>query len=130
MHISAYNSRTNNVVEWEYYIIRKAIVKSCQGKIKDWPNKIPLAFFIDKITTSHIIGFSFYYPLYGIHLVLPIDLFKATFLVQGFKDSMLTKELLALYICQLEKHPKDIKKVAKSLASSRIKLKEQFKKHY
>ena len=43
---------------------------------------------------------------------------------------MLTKELLALYICQLEKHPKDIKKVAKSLASSRIKSKEQFEKCY
>ena len=43
---------------------------------------------------------------------------------------MLTEELLALYICQLEKHPKDIKEVAKSLASSRMKSKEQFKKHY
>ena len=81
MCISVYNPRANNVVKWEHYIIRKAIVKLYQVKIKDWPNKILLAFFIDKITTSHITGFSFYYPLHNIHLVLLIDLFKATFLV-------------------------------------------------
>ena len=43
---------------------------------------------------------------------------------------MLTKELLALYIHQLEKHSKDIEEVTKSLASSRMKSKEQFKKCY
>ena len=99
MCISVYNSRANSVVEWEYYIIRKAIVKSYQRKIKDWPNKISLAFFADKITTSHVTEFSLYYLLYGVYLVLPIGLFEATFLVQGFKDGMLTEELLALCIC-------------------------------
>ena len=43
---------------------------------------------------------------------------------------MPTEELLALYICQLEKHPKDIEEAAKCLASSRIKSKEQFEKYY
>lgn len=130
VRISAYNSRANGVVERGHYIIREAIVKSCQGKIKDWPNKVPLAFFADKITTSHVTGFSPYYLLHGVHPVLPIDLFEATFLVQGFKDGMPTEELLALRIRQLEKHPKDIEEVAKSLASSRMKSKEQFEKRY
>ena len=130
VRISAYNSRANGVVERGHYIIREAIVKSCQGKIKDWPNKVPLAFFADKITTSRVTGFSPYYLLHGVHPVLPIDLFEATFLVQGFKDSMPTEELLALRIRQLEKHPKDIEEAAKSLASSRMKSKEQFEKRY
>ena len=130
VRISAYNSRANGVVERGHYIIREAIVKSCQGKIKDWPNKVPLAFFADKITTSRVTGFSPYYLLHGVHPVLPIDLFEATFLVQGFKDGMPTEELLALRIRQLEKHPKDIEEAAKSLASSRMKSKEQFEKHY
>ena len=43
---------------------------------------------------------------------------------------MPTEELLALCIYQLEKHLKDIKEVAKSLASSRMKSKEQFEKCY
>ena len=81
VRISAYNSRANGVVERGHYIIREAIVKSCQGKIKDWPNKVPLAFFADKITTSRVTGFSPYYLLHGVHPVLPIDLFEATFLV-------------------------------------------------
>ena len=81
MYIFTYNSRANGVVEQGHYIIRKVIVKSCQRKIKDWPNKILLAFFIDKITTSCVTEFSLYYLLHGIHLVLPIDLFEATFLV-------------------------------------------------
>ena len=130
VRISAYNSRANGVVERGHYIIREAIVKSCQGKIKDWPNKVPLAFFADKITTSRVTGFSPYYLLHGVHPVLPIDLFEATFLVQGFKDGMPTEELLALRIRQLEKHPKDIEEAAKSLASSRMKSKEQFEKRY
>ena len=81
VRISAYNSRANGVVERGHYIIREAIVKSCQGKIKDWPNKVPLAFFADKITTSHVTEFSPYYLLYGVHLVLPIGPFEAIFLV-------------------------------------------------
>ena len=81
VYISAYNSRANDVVEQGHYIIREAIVKSYQGKIKDWPNKILLAFFANKIITSHITEFSPYYLLHDVHPVLPIDLFKATFLV-------------------------------------------------
>ena len=94
-----------------------------QVKIKNWPNKILLAFFVDKITISCVTEFSPYYLLHGVYPVLPIDLFEATFLVQGFKDSMPTEELLALHIHQLEKHPKDIEEAAKSLASSRMKSK-------
>ena len=43
---------------------------------------------------------------------------------------MPTEELLASHIYQLEKHLKDIEEAAKSLASSRIKSKEQSEKYY
>ena len=78
--ISAYNSKANGVVEQGHYIIREAIVRTCEGRISTWPNKVPLAFFADHVTTNQSTGFSPYYLLHGIHLVLPLDLTEHTFL--------------------------------------------------
>lgn len=128
--ISAYNSKANGVVERGHFIIRESIVKACEGKISQWPEKVPGAFFADKITTSRSTGFSPYYLLHGMEPVLPLDLFEATFLVQGFTDNMSTEELLALRIRQLEKREEDISKAAALLARMRYASKEQFEKRF
>jgi hypothetical protein len=47
--ISPYNSRANGGVERDHYIIRKALIKACEGKINRWPNLVHHAFFADKI---------------------------------------------------------------------------------
>ncbi len=103
IQISAYNSKANGVVERGHFIIREAIVKTCNGKVSQWPDKVQLAFFTDRVTISRSTGYSPFYLLHGSDPVLPFDLTEATFLVVGFQDQMEDSDLLALRIRQLEK---------------------------
>jgi RNase H-like domain found in reverse transcriptase/Integrase zinc binding domain len=128
--ISAYNSKANGVVERGHFTIREAIMKMCQGKVKDWPNFVDHAFWADRVTTRKATGFSPFYLLHGIDPVLPFDLTEATYLVEGFRRNMSTEELLALRIRQLAKHQEDIDSAASTIAKSRFRSKEQFEKHF
>jgi hypothetical protein len=130
VRISPYNSKAAGVVERGHFIIREAIVKSCEGNISQWPSKVHHAFFADKCVTRKSTGFSPYYLLYGVDPVLPFDFTEATFLVQGFYSGMSTVELLALRIRQLEKRTEDINQAAATLRQTRLHSKEQFEKRY
>jgi hypothetical protein len=87
VRILAYNKQANGVVERGHFIIREAIMKSVKNH-NDWPNKVPIAFFADRVTVSKVTGYSAYYLLHGVHPVLPLDLADATFLVDGFTSGM------------------------------------------
>ena len=128
IRISAYNSKANGVVERGHFIIREGIVKSCNGNVNEWPNKVHHAFFADKCITRRSTGFSPFYLLHGVHPVLPFDLTEATFMVQGFYSGMSTEELLALRIQQLEKRTEDIEQAAATIRQSRLRSKDQFEK--
>lgn len=130
VQISAYNSKANGVVERGHFIIREAIVKSCAGKISQWPDKVQLAFFADRITVSRSTGFSPYYLLHGIDPVLPFDLAEATFLAPAFQPEMSTTDLLAQRIRQLEKRDEDMIDAAERLARARFKSKEHFERRF
>ncbi|CAL1710341.1 unnamed protein product [Somion occarium] len=117
-------------VERGHAIIRESIVKACDGKVKDWPDYVPHAFFADKITISRSTGFSPYYLLFGVHPVLPFDLLEASFLVEGFHSGMSTTDLLALRIQQLSKKDQDLEKAAEVLAKTRLRSKAQFEKKF
>ncbi|KAI0056165.1 hypothetical protein BV25DRAFT_1814593 [Artomyces pyxidatus] len=130
VRISAYNSKANGVVERGHFIIREAIVKSCRKHISQWPKKVPLAFFADRITINKSTGFSLYYLLHGVHPVLPFDLAESTFLVDGFQRNMSSVDLLALRIRQLEKRPEDVQAAAQTLAQHRFRSKEKFERRF
>jgi transposase InsO family protein len=134
VHISPYNKHANGVVERGHFILREAIVKSCErdtnGHIKNWHKHIELAAFADRVTVSSVTGYSPYYLLHGTHPILPFDLSEMTFLVDGFKPDMTTEELLTLRKRQLRQHPDDISKAAEALKKARFASKEQFEKRY
>ena len=128
--ISAYNSKANGVVERGHFIIREAILKSCEGNTQKWPDYVSHAFFANNVTTRRQTGYSPYFLLHGVDPVLPFDLTEASFLVQGFKANLSTTELLALRIRQLEKRDEDIAQAAQTLRRNRIKSKDQFEKRF
>ena len=134
IQITSYNKHANGVVERGHYILREAIIKSCaktsDGTAKNWHTKVNLAVFADRVTVSHVTGFSPYYLLHGTHPLLPFDLFEATFLVEGFCKGMSTSELLALRIRQLEKHEDDVERATEVLKIARLRSKEQFNRRY
>lgn len=124
--ISAYNSKTNRVVERGHFTIREVLVKACQDKISQWPDYVPYAFFADKVTVRRQTGFMPFYLLYGTNPVLPFDLAEATFMVESFQAGMSSEDLLAARIQQLQKRPEDMEKAAAVLKENRFKSKEQF----
>jgi transposase InsO family protein len=128
--ISPYNSKANGVVERGHFVIREALVKSCKGNIDDWPSKVAMAFFADRIATSTVTGFSAYFLLHGVHPILPFDLTEASFMVHGFTSGMSSSDLLALRIRQLERHPEDILQAAHTLKEARYRSKAQFEKRF
>jgi transposase InsO family protein len=128
--ISPYNSKANGVVERGHYVIREALVKSCKGDIDEWPSKVAMAFFADRIATSTVTGFSAYFLLHGVHPILPFDLTEASFMVHGFTSGMSSSDLLALRIRQLERHPEDILQAAQTLKQARYRSKAQFEKRF
>ncbi|KLO04725.1 hypothetical protein SCHPADRAFT_840306 [Schizopora paradoxa] len=128
--ISAYNSKANGVVERGHFIIREAIVKACNGKVSQWPDKVQIAFFADRVTITRSTGFSPFYLLHGIDPILPFDLVEATCLVEGFYDGMPSADLLALRIRQLEKRDEDMAEAAECLARTRFKSKQKFEQKF
>jgi hypothetical protein len=124
--ISAYNHRANGVVEKGHFTMREALIKSCEGNLDLWPQKLQQVVFADKITTSSVTGYSPYYLLYGEHPVLPFDITQATFMIEGYKEGLSTSDLLALRVRQLEKRPEDIEQAAQSLVDHWCKSKMAF----
>lgn len=130
IRISPYNSKANGVVERGHFTIREAIVKACKGKLQNWPDMVPIAFFADRIATSEATGYSAYYLLHGVDPVLPFDLTESTFMTSGFTSGMSSVDLLALRIQQLQRHPADIAQAAETLRNARFRSKAQFEKRF
>jgi len=128
--ISPYNSQANGVVERGHFNLREAMVKMCEGRIKEWPSILQAAIYADRITTRRATGFSPFYLLHGTHPLLPCDLMEATFLVKDFTPGMREVDLLAARIRQLLKLPEDIQRAASVLKKSRFKSKEAFEKRF
>lgn len=129
VRISAYNKQSNGVVERGHFNIREAIMKSTENR-KKWDEKVPIAFFADRVTVSKVTGFSAYYLLHGVHPVLFFDLVDATFLVEGFRAGLSSVELLVLRIRQLERREEDIASAAAALKKARFKSKEEYERKY
>ena len=129
VRISPYNKQANGVVERGHFILREAIIKSVQYR-KEWPTKLHIAAFADRVTVSKVTGFSAYYLLHGIHPVLPFDLADATFLVDGFVSGLSSVDLLVLRMRQLERRKEDLDAAAKALKKARFKSKEEYEWKY
>ena len=86
--ISPYNSQVNGIVQQGHFAIREALVKVYQGDIHLWPDKLQVALFIDNVIVRRSTGYSAYFLLHGTDSVLPFDLWKSTFLVEGFQQTL------------------------------------------
>jgi hypothetical protein len=47
IHISAYNSHANSIVEWQHHTINKSLLKTCKGDTSKWPTMASHIFWAD-----------------------------------------------------------------------------------
>jgi hypothetical protein len=130
VRISSYNHHANGVVERGHFIIRESLVKTCKGKLSEWPDHLQEVVFADRITTNRVTGFSPFQLLHATDPLLPLDIAEATFLVEDFKSGMSTEDLLELRARQLAKHPEDVERAAEILHKSRFSSKKQFEERF
>ena len=128
--ITPYNHHANGVVERGHFIMREAIIKSCQGDIRKWPDKVQEAIFADRVTINRVTGYSPYQLLHGTEPLLPLDLAEATFLVEDFEPGMSTSDLLAARMRQLSKLPEDVMRASNLLQKARFASKIQFEQRF
>lgn len=108
IHISAYNSRANGIVERSHRTIHDSLVKSCNGDITQWPLLASHVFWADCVTTRKSTGHSPYYMAHGVEPLLPFDISEATFMLPHITSSCTTEDLLAARAHQLMKQDKDL----------------------
>lgn len=130
VRILPYNHHANGVVERGHHILRESLIKTCQGRIQDWPSRLAEVVFADRITVNQTTKFSPYQLLHAAEPILPLELVEYTFLAGGYRSKMTTEELLSVRARQIAKHPADVKKAAKSMERARLRAKDQFEKRF
>jgi len=130
IRISAYNSRTNGIVERQHRTIRDSIVKACGGEISRWPTVTPHVFWADRVTTRKSTGHSPFYMTHGIEPILPFDITEATFLVPDIDTPLTQADLLALRARQLEKREDDLAAIHAHIIHSRFTSAKQFSRQF
>lgn len=91
---TTYNWRANGKVERGHAPIVNALVKSCDGRMGQWPNLLPLALLADRTTVSTVTGFA---PLQLFNGHLPLMFVESaisTWRTIGWKDGVIREELL------------------------------------
>jgi hypothetical protein len=126
IRISAYNSRTNGIVERQHRTIRESIVKACEGSIAKWPTVAPHTFWADRVTTRKSTGHSPFFMAHGIEPILPFDITLATFLVPNVATPLATEELLAIHTHQLQRREADLAAIHANILCSRFDSVQQF----
>ena len=130
IRISGYNSRANGAVEVTHQTVRTALIKSGDGDICGWHERLPFIMWADRITIRKSTGLSPFYAMHGFEPLLPFDITHATFLLPPLSDKLSTAELLAIQGRQLECRDDDIADMQKRVLKARFSSIAAFEKRH
>ena len=71
--IMAYNLETNGKVERGHGPIVKALVRACEGQVKNWPRLLPYALWVDRTTHSLVTGYMPVELMFGQKLIMSVE---------------------------------------------------------
>ena len=130
IHISAYNSKANGIVERSHRTIRDSIVKACDGDITKWVDLASHTFWADRVTTRKATGQSAFYMAHGVEPLLPFDITEATFMLPPITAKLSTSDLIGLRARQLAKRDEDLTKIHDNVVKSRFSSISEFEKQF
>jgi hypothetical protein len=126
IHISAYNSHANGIVEQQHRLIHDLLIKVCNSNASQWPTVAPFVFWADCATTCKATSLSPFYMAHGIEPILPFDITLATFLVPDLVKPLTTDELITTRAWQLEKRQEDLAEIHNRILRSCFTSAQQF----
>ena len=69
----AYNPEANGKIERGHSPIVKALAKACDGRVKNWPQMLPYALWVDRTTHSSVTGYMPIELMTGETMVMPTE---------------------------------------------------------
>ena len=104
IHISGYNLHANGIVEQSHFDVQQALYKVVNGVQVQYFKAVYLVFLADCITVHHHMGCLPYFAATGTHLLIPLDIVEATYLLPPPDLLLSTMDLIASCVIMLQKH--------------------------
>ena len=108
IQVSGYNSQSHGAIEVAHCPVREALIKTGNGDIRGWHNRVPYVFWAERITIKKATGLSPFYMAHGIEPFLLFNITMATYLLPEINTRLSNGELLGMRACQLEQRDKDL----------------------
>jgi hypothetical protein len=118
IRISAYNSRTNGIVERQHRPVRESIMKAADVFESKWPSVFHSVMWAEHVTIQKSTGYSPYRIAHRTEPLFPFDLAKVTYSALPL-DMMETMDLLAIRARQLQKRKEDLEMVKERVLKAR-----------
>ena len=125
---TAYNPEANGKIERGHSPIIRALIKACDGKVREWPTLLPYALWADRTTHSSVTGFMPAELMLGQKPIMPTEEDLITWATLPWEDEMSREDLLSVRIRQLERRPEDVSAAAERLRYARERNKAHFDK--
>ncbi|KAL3679494.1 hypothetical protein R1sor_022450 [Riccia sorocarpa] len=127
---TAYNPEGNAKSERRHPPIVKALVKACNGKVREWPRLFPFALWADRTTHSSVTGYMPAELVQGQKPIMPVEEQIPFWSVLPWADNLTREELLELRIRQLEQRDEDVCKALERLKAARLRNKDRFHRRH
>ncbi|KAL3676054.1 hypothetical protein R1sor_026002 [Riccia sorocarpa] len=127
---TAYNPEGNAKSERGHPPIVKALVKACDGRVREWPRLLPFALWADRTTHSSVTGYMPAELVQGQKPIMPVEEQVPTWSVLPWADNLTREELLELRIRQLEQRDEDVRTALERLKEARLSNKDRFDKRH
>ncbi|KAG5456254.1 MAG: hypothetical protein BJ554DRAFT_4052 [Olpidium bornovanus] len=125
LHLTTpYNPGANGKVEQGHRSLLGILRKSCNGHLRDWARKLPLALWADRTTVSRSTGYMPAELLTGTRPPFLVDMDMLSWAGLPWEDGCTTDELIALRLRHLERREVDLERAKERLEKEREKAKE------
>ncbi len=117
--ILPYNSQANGRIERPHWDVWQALYKVCGGVENQWHHYFILIMWADRITIRKRMGCSPFFAVTGAHLVLPLDVLEATWLVEYPGRIVEDWELRGLRAIALQKHVDKVEEMRQNMDATK-----------
>jgi hypothetical protein len=130
IRISAYNSRTNGIVERSHFDIRQALFKASDGAENKWSQAAHSVFWSEHVTARKRMGCSPYFAATGTHPLLLFDIVEANYLAPPPDAILPTTDLIARRAVALQKRQADLARLKSHVHEARNRAALRFEREH